>query len=292
VKAFAKINVDLRVVGRLAGGYHELRTTFQSIALHDTLTFTPIGRAGIEIACDDPACPTDQTNLVWKAAELVRRAARTRSGVRVTISKRIPMQAGLGGGSGDAAAALRACARVWRVETRKLPAMAAALGADVPFFLRGGTALGLGRGDLIRSLSDRPSSWVLLVLPDFGVSTREAYGWWDEEQFDRNVVSGFPSADLRTGSRTHNDLQAPVVARHPRIGAIVEALSRAGAFRAAMSGSGSAVFGLFKTRKGAERAAAAIGGGRERAIVTRTLDRAKYRAFSRPGDLPPGEPLV
>jgi 4-diphosphocytidyl-2-C-methyl-D-erythritol kinase len=181
VRAFAKINLALRVVGVRADGYHELLTTFQSLALHDTLTFT-VARGPFHIACDDPACPADRTNLVWRAADEIWRAAGRRGepgGVRVRIEKRIPLAAGLGGGSSDAAASLRALASLWGVELGedRLRRIAAGLGADVPYFLQGGTALGVERGDVLFPLIDWPASWVVLLLPNFGVNTVEAYRW-------------------------------------------------------------------------------------------------------------------
>ena len=165
-------------------GYHEVRTVLQSVALHDRLIFEPT-RGAFEIASDDPACPVDRTNLVWRAAALVWRAAGRRGaprGVRVTIEKRIPIQAGLGGGSSDAAAALRVLSACWdpAIEATRLHRMAGALGADVPFFLQGGAALGVERGDQLFSLADAPPAWVVLAQPDFGVSTRDAYRWFDE----------------------------------------------------------------------------------------------------------------
>ena len=180
IRAFAKINLTLRVLGVRGDGYHELRTTFQSLALHDTLTFSRSNEFSVD--CDDPACPTDRANLIWRAAEETWRAAGKRGhvrGVRVALSKRIPMQAGLGGGSSDAAAALRACAALWKVKEPAIEEIARGLGADVPFFLHGGTALGVERGDLLFPLADWPVSWVVLVVPDFGVSTKDAYAWWD-----------------------------------------------------------------------------------------------------------------
>src|SRR5438034_4818861 len=147
VKAFAKINLTLRVLGVRADGYHDLRTMFQSVSLHDTLTFCS-ARGAFGIECDDPGCPTDRTNLVWRAAEAVWRAAGHRgrpTDVQVRIVKRIPLQAGLGGGSSDAAATIRGLASLWHVDLASggLHAIARTLGADVPFFLKGGTALGL-----------------------------------------------------------------------------------------------------------------------------------------------------
>jgi 4-diphosphocytidyl-2-C-methyl-D-erythritol kinase len=268
--AFAKINLSLTIRGIRRDGYHDLTTTLQTIALHDRLTFTS-SDGPFEIRCDDPRCPVDRSNLVWRAAEEIWRAARRRgapAGVRVSLRKRIPLEAGLGGGSSDAAAALRALARLWRVTLtpEALHRIAKRIGADVPFFLHGGTARGTGRGDRLRLLEDRPSAWVALVVPAFGVSTKAAYAWWDEER-------------LRSESR--NDLQPVVAARHPEIAALVAELKAAGATDAAMSGSGSAVFGLFDRRRDAQSAARALAGTSRRVFTSRTLGRGEFRAAAR-----------
>lgn len=298
-RAFAKINLTLRVAGSpRPDGRHELRTVFQSIALHDTLTCRRTdGPFGLE--CDDPACAAGTANLVWQAAERVWAESGRRGAMRgaaLRLVKRIPVQAGLGGGSSDAAAALRALAALWRVRIvpDRLRAIAAALGADVPYFLDGGTALGLERGDLLFALPDLPSRWVVLLVPPFGVSTTEAFAWWDERargpaptpagrepaleperRRRRPLVGRLPASELV------NDLQAPVAARHPEIARLVRALEQAGAEIAAMSGSGSAVFGLFGNRAAAERAARRAAGGGDRALVTRTIGGARFRAGSR-----------
>jgi 4-diphosphocytidyl-2-C-methyl-D-erythritol kinase len=274
--AFAKINLDLRVLGVRPDGYHELRTTFQSIALHDTLTFTPLADRShpLVLTCDDPACPADRTNLVWRAARAMWRASGRRGdpkGLRVRLVKRIPLQAGLGGGSSDAAAALRVCAALWRVGDAAMRRAAARLGADVPYFLEGGTALGVGRGDRVLPLPDRTASWVVLVLPAFGVSTKDAYGWLDRQRAGRAGKEGG-----KGGDDSGNDLEGPVAAHHPEIPRIIRGLERAGSVSAAMSGGGSALFGLFTTRQAAESAARSAGGGRRRTLVTRTLSRAGY----------------
>ena len=311
VRAFAKINLALRILGVRDDGYHELRTTYQSIALHDTLTFDAAPGA-FRIECDDPACPTDRTNLVWQAVERTWRAARCRGVPRdlvVRIEKRIPMQAGLGGGSSDAAAVLGALAALWRARISRdvMQSIASELGADVPFFLEGGTALGLERGNLIFPLIDAPASWVVLVIPGFGVSTRDAYEW-----FDRNRRAEEPAKKSRTAEAAEtaekkilstlgelcvlrgrtsdfltasggNDLQAPVSRHHPEIARIVGALGRQGASHAALSGSGSAVFGLFGSRPAAASAARAVARGTRRTLVTRTIDHARYARLARVG---------
>ena len=282
-RAFAKINRSLRVLGTRADGYHELRTIFQSIALHDTLTIRGI-RGPFRLTCDDPACPIDESNLIAGAAARMWRAAGRRGAPRdvvVDLRKRIPMQAGLGGGSSDAAAALRAFAKRWRVDVEKVRAAAVALGADVPYFLEGGTVLGLERGDLLFPLIDAPPAWVVLVLPGFGVSTKEAFGWFDQRA-DAQVGPHNVGADLRVrpSHELVNDLEAPVIARHPEIGRIISALRRSGASQAAMSGTGSAVFGLFSSRPAAVRAANRLKSASRRALVTRTLSRKTYRTLA------------
>jgi 4-diphosphocytidyl-2-C-methyl-D-erythritol kinase len=294
VRAFAKINLSLRVLGRRRDGFHELRTIFQSIALHDTLSICA-ARGPFHVTCDDPECPEDEANLIWRAAERVWGAAGRRGtprGVSVDLTKRIPMQAGLGGGSSDAAAALRAFARLWRVDTARVSAIAVELGADVPYFFEGGTVLGLERGDLLFPLVDPPPSWVVLALPDFGVSTKEAFAWWDRDRSPERVAlqrrrRGARVFDAPGGARAFqasealvNDLEAPVAARHPQIRRIVNALRRAGATHAAMTGSGSTVFGLFDSRTAAARAARAVGSSSRETLVTRTLNRSTYQRLA------------
>jgi len=270
VKAFAKLNLSLRVVGVRPDGYHEIRTVFQSIALHDTLAFRPVAGA-IRIRCSDPSCPTDATNLVWRAAERLWEATGRRGplpGVSIRIVKRIPIEAGLGGGSSDAAAALRALCALWRVRLprERLREVAAALGADVPFFLEGGTMLGVQRGDVLIPQRDLDRAWAVIVVPPFGVRTADAFRWWDERQ------GGGPALA--------NDLEKPVAARHPEIAGLVHDL-RGGAMQAGMSGSGSAVFGLFARRDAAAQAFRRLTGGGRRVFLTRSIDRAAYARLSR-----------
>lgn len=281
LRAHAKLNLRLEVLGTRPDGYHELRTVFQSLALHDTLSFEQANR-GMTIACATPGVPLDERNLVWQAARFVWRAAG-RDGEPAgwaRITKRIPAQGGLGGGSADGAAALVGWDRLWGT---KLPAaalgeLAVRLGADVPFFLCAGTALGLGRGDRIEPLSDAPQRSVLLVLPRFGVSTPAAFSWWDEDAGGRAAPGRAPLAT--TGSPrgaalpdVSNDLEIPVTRRNPELGEIRERLLRAGASSAAMTGSGSTMFGLFASEEQARQAGAALLDARWRVVVTRTATR-------------------
>jgi len=287
LRAHAKINLSLAVGGVRPDGYHELRTVFQSLALHDTLRFAEADE-GLAIACSAPGVPLDERNLVWKAARLVWAAAGRRGEPRgrVRITKRIPAQGGLGGGSADAAAALVGWDRLWatRLPAGRLRDLARGLGADVPFFLWAGTALGLERGDEIHPLDDAPSRWVVLVFPPFGVSTPEAFRWWDEDERPRAAspepalgVLGTalsdverPQADLLA---VFNDLEAPVSRRHPELLESRRALEGAGAEAAAMTGSGSTVFGLFGSRLAARAASDRLRSVARRTIVTRTATR-------------------
>ena len=299
-RACAKINLTLRVLGIRADGYHELRTTFQSLALHDSLTFTATS-GPVRIVSNDPACPVDETNLVWKAAARLWTAAGRRGepgGVTVRIDKRVPVQAGLGGGSSDAAAALRALRVLWRLDAgdEVLEAIGREIGADVAFFLEGGTVLGVERGDLLFPLVDAPRAWVVLARPDFGVSTKDAYGWWDAAWRAASATRTRPAGPVSPARPARpaglsrfspkdewtNDLQGPVVERHPRIGRLVRTLVRHGAQFAAMSGSGSAVFGLFADRATAQHAAKAVGSRTVSTWVTRTTSRAEYLRASAP----------
>jgi len=281
VRAFAKINLDLRILGTLPDGYHEVRTVLQSLRLHDTLTFTPV-RGPLVIACDEPGVPLDARNLVWKAAALLAHAGRRRrggpAGVRVQISKRIPAEAGLGGGSSDAAATLLALTRLWRLDfdLPSLLRLGARLGADVPFFLAGGTALGTGRGDDISPLLEPPRTAVVIVKPPFGVSTPDAYRWFDDDGPPRSsrVRSRLPPGWPAWAASVRNDLEAPVSRRHPPIRRVVRALTGLGASYAAMSGSGSAVFGVFEAPDAARTARAVLARRGWNAWATETLSRA------------------
>jgi 4-diphosphocytidyl-2-C-methyl-D-erythritol kinase len=235
--------------------------------------------------------PLNEDNLVWRAAAALWKALGFGGEVRdvaVRLDKRIPMQAGLGGGSSDAAATLVALGRLWagRPPMPKLRDLAATLGADVAFFLSGGTALGLGSGEQIYPLVDLPGHWVVLVIPPFGVSTREAYAWYDEERSggyrEPREMQVLPVPWPSRAARMTNDLEAPTARRHPEILEMKSALREAGAVAAAMSGSGSAVFGLFRDRRAASRALPRLTRAGWTALLTRTVNRAEYEWKTRP----------
>ena len=294
IRAHAKINLDLRVLGTRPDGFHELRTVFQAISLHDTITCVP--REGpFAIECATAGVPLDRSNLVWRAAEKLWTALRRTGPLRdvvVRLDKRIPLQAGLGGGSADAAATLMALARTWRVPLKpvQLTDVAATLGADVPFFLAGGTALGLGRGDEIYPLADLPRHWIVLLIPGFGVSSGDAYRWYDEEREPGRAPAPreaqyVPGPWPSRAAQMINDLETAIAHHHPEIDQMKAALRRAGALAAAMTGSGSTVFGLFQKRSDALRAVERLSGSGWQVLLTESLGRMDYARKSRPTKL-------
>ena len=264
LRAFAKINLSLRVKDERPDGFHEVQTILQSIDLFDRVTCAA-RRGSFAVRCNAPGVPAGPANIVWKAAQELWTAAgrvgEPRDAV-VTLAKQIPVQAGLGGGSSNAAAALLGLRRLWklRVTDERLTEIAAGLGSDVPYFLIGGTAIGLGRGDEVYPLVDLPRLWVVLALPPFGVATKDAYAWLHTKKGVRPFflhVPAYKKKGLTPFLRGPlvNDLEAPVVARHPVIGQLTERLMGLGAEFAAMSGSGSTVFGVFLSSAAARAAA-------------------------------------
>jgi 4-diphosphocytidyl-2-C-methyl-D-erythritol kinase len=283
---------------RADDGYHDLHTVFQALALHDTLTCLP--RSGpFAIESGDPGLPLDGRNLVWRAADLLwahLRRPGSPADVLVHVEKCIPMKGGLGGGSADAAAALVALARLWDadVPADELVSLGRRLGADVAFFFTGGAALGLGRGDELYPLADLPRLGVLLVIPRFDVSTADAYRWIDElragaeaggtgpERAGREESGRIPRCSWQPPAcEVANDFEAVVAGRHPELEVIKQALRQAGATVAAMTGSGSTVFGLFEDEQ-ALPAAAQMLRHFGQPMLTHTLTRAEYLESSTP----------
>ncbi len=263
VPCYAKINLGLHVLGLRADGYHELRTVFQTISLHDTLEVSrERGTSGVDFECDVPELSGPE-NLAARAAALMCDELKLRGRIRLRLRKRIPWGAGLGGGSSDAAAALRAVAQLAgrKVPRRRLFEMAAQLGADVPFFLAGGTALGIGRGTEVYPLAEGPARPLLVVYPPVSVNTRAAYLALDRltaaPEPDK-IFSFCASLDglpgVRGANRLENDFEQVVFSTYPQIARLKRFLLRAGAFPALLSGSGSAVYGFFESRRKAEQA--------------------------------------
>lgn len=265
VPAFAKVNLRLDVLERRADGYHELRTTFQALTLHDDVRLTRARGKSIELAvagAAELAAEPVEKNLVWRALDAVRRELKLKDGLRCELHKRIPVGRGLGGGSSDAAAAMAALLRLTRRQIRlpRLLELASGLGADVPFFLLGGRALGTSRGNEIYPLPDLPRRTVLVVSPrGIAVSTRDAYQWIDERLTKPPSVSklwGFCALCWsKQGDGLSNDFEEAVFKRHARLRILKRHLLKQGAAEAALAGSGSAVFGIFRNPAQARRAA-------------------------------------
>ncbi len=276
----AKINLTLRVGPRRPDGYHEIRSLMQSLALHDTVVVSE-RRGPFGLQCRTPGVPEDHTNLAWRAAAALWKAMG-RDGeprdVHIRIDKTIPSQAGLGGGSANAAAALVGLNVVWgaKQSRRDLAKLAATIGSDVPFFLQGGTAVATGRGEDLYPVDDVTRLGVLLIKPSFGVATADAYRWLDEDRAaglpetpeGRDVELGWPSG----GVPLANDLTAPVARRHAGIQEMIDACLAEGAIGAQMTGSGSAVFGLF-SEAAATRAAKRLRRPDWLVLLTRTHSR-------------------
>jgi len=247
----AKINLFLEVLGKRPDGYHELVTVMQRVSLHDVLTLEP-RPSGIEITCSDPSIPTDEGNLVWRAADALRRRAGGRWGCRVHIEKRIPAGAGLGGGSSNAATALAGLNGLFHLGLSRetLCQIAAGLGSDVPFFLDGPTAVCRGRGELVEPLACPHVLHYVLLLPGLHVSTAEVYGRLaqsltpchkDGTVFIRTLLRGRPDA---IGRELFNRLETPAFDMRPQLAQLSRQMTRLGACGTLMSGSGSTLFAL------------------------------------------------
>jgi 4-diphosphocytidyl-2-C-methyl-D-erythritol kinase len=293
VSSFAKINLALAVLGKRSDGYHELRTVFQTIDLHDELEFHP--SATLSLECSGmPDLPMEE-NLVWKAADRLRLAAGVDRGCRIVLRKRIPTGAGLGGGSSNAAAALLGLEKFWSLAlpAGRLTGLAAGLGADVPFFLEGGTALGIGRGDEIYRLPSFPSVDLALVYPGVHVSTAEAYRSLKLRLTATESaikIQGF-CGRLHLGHEClpmiFNDFETSVLPAHPAIREAKELLGGLGASAAMMSGSGSSVFGFFSNEESALAAVAGLRRPDWQVFPAKTLSHAEYhqRLFGQPETL-------
>jgi 4-diphosphocytidyl-2-C-methyl-D-erythritol kinase len=289
VRSYAKINLGLEVLGLRQDGYHELRTLFQSVDLHDdvTLRLTRTGR--ILVRCDHPGVPDDETNLAFRAARDLLAWAKRREGVEIEIVKRIPVAGGLGGGSSNAAAVLLALdsGLGLGLGAAGLHPLARRLGADVPYFLCGGTALGLARGDEVYPLARQLRARVVLVDPERPVSTAAVFKRIDARLTPREnsrSIFYFVSSDLEgeAGFRSlANDLETVALEEAPdlqaAVGRIRGVLGEAGARHMALSGSGSTYFGLFSEASRARRAVAALRAQGFRALGCRTLSLEQYR---------------
>jgi 4-diphosphocytidyl-2-C-methyl-D-erythritol kinase len=264
-----KVNLLLNIISRRADGFHQLETVMHPVAWHDTLRFERLSRPGIILTCSHPAVPANSTNLVHRAASAFLAAAPARNGgVKIRLEKRIPIAAGLGGGSGNAAVTLRALNELFGhpLSAEQLQPLAAALGSDVPFFLQPLPALGTGRGEIITPLQPFPAlrgTFILLVHPGFGVSTAWAYqaltrypeATSGREGRAAELISLLQAASLERASKAFfNSLEIPVLHKYPLLKLYQEFLLENGASAALMSGSGSTTFALFSSHSAAAQA--------------------------------------
>jgi 4-diphosphocytidyl-2-C-methyl-D-erythritol kinase len=353
VKSFAKINLGLRIGSQRADGFHELRTVYQTIALNDIVRVSVRRGSGIEIRCDDPRVPHDSSNTCWRIVDVAMRTMKARGRVIIEIEKRLPVQGGLGGASGNAVAALIALERALQkqISGPERLRIAAEVGSDLPLFLVGGTVLGVGRGEEVYPLPDLAAMACVIALPEIAVSTPKAFAEWDrliasrmsEKQvarlrslfaseqvsllgmthaggkrdnaaigkltvpahsdrmleFGREIsawlnagpVAGKPrrsGVSARSGGRAENplldlvrtgienDFEKVVFPKRPELHEVKRVLERAGAKYASLSGSGSAVYGLFDSKARADNAAKKLNKSGTRAVVTSTLTRRQY----------------
>ncbi|MCL0043835.1 4-(cytidine 5'-diphospho)-2-C-methyl-D-erythritol kinase [Peptococcaceae bacterium] len=250
VKAHAKINLALKVLGKREDGYHEVEMVMQSLALHDKIFLTLI-RSDIELLVEGDA-PLDESNLAYKAAKAILEYSNCKQGIRIKLVKNIPAAAGLAGGSSDAAAVLLGINKLLKLglDTEELMEIGKGLGSDVPFCIVGGTALARGRGEKIQPLPKAPKMGVVLIKPDFGVSTAQVYKRFSldlvEKKADVNaVVEAIKKGDIKgIATAIFNDLEYVTMDMHPCLEGIKRQLEDAGALGVLMSGSGPTVYGL------------------------------------------------
>jgi 4-diphosphocytidyl-2-C-methyl-D-erythritol kinase len=307
VRSFAKINLGLRIGARREDGFHELLTVYQTIGLHDVIRVSVGHGSGIEIQCADPRVPKDESNTCYRITEKAMKSLRAKGRVVIDIEKRLPVQGGLGGASANAVATLLGLERALK---KSLPAVerlriAAEVGSDVPLFLVGGTVLGVGRGEQVYPLEDFPGTACVVVNPEVGVSTPKAFAEWDRKltmagPSDRMVelgrglsawlsesYSGAPRQIFRRGRAENpllelvragikNDLEQVVFPEYPEVSEGKIALERAGAKYASLSGSGSALYGLFASKEAARAAEARLRKQGWAAQATVTLTRGQY----------------
>ena len=256
LKSYAKVNLYLKVLNLRKDGFHNIRTIFERISLYDTITFKRLKPKTIKITCTHPAVPKDAANLCWRAAKLLQDYSGTDKGVEIKITKRIPVAAGLGGGSSNAATTLLGLNKLWKLglSRKKLLRLAAKIGADVPFFLYNTPfALGEGIGDRIKPLPRHRVRrfWHLLAVPDISVSTPLVYKGWDKLKKNKKAGLTKPAPDVKMllSIPLFNSLEAVTLNLYPVVARVKDKLKRLGLNSVLMSGSGPAVFGVLSSRK-------------------------------------------
>ncbi|MDT8068280.1 MAG: 4-(cytidine 5'-diphospho)-2-C-methyl-D-erythritol kinase [Terriglobia bacterium] len=312
IRSFAKINLGLAIGVPRADGFHDLRTIYQTVRLHDVLKIDIARGVGIEIRCKDPRVPADETNTCWRVAERVLKTLKQRAKVVITIEKKLPVQGGIGGGSSNAVATMLGLEKALKAKLsgQERVRIAAEVGSDLPLFLVGGTVLGCGRGEEVWPMPDLPPWDIVIATPEIGVATPEAFRRWDElvknngkltdtglsdriSKFSRSAfewLTGLPTTGVpaKGGNRAEtllldlvragieNDFERVVFPEYPELRDVKRALEREGAKFASLSGSGSTVFGLFSAPAAAEKAAAKLSRTGIPAQATKFLNREPY----------------
>jgi 4-diphosphocytidyl-2-C-methyl-D-erythritol kinase len=276
IRSFAKINLGIEVLGKRADNYHDIKTLFQAVDFFDVLDFSFAAGDTIRLKGNDQAIPWDESNLIFQGASLLRQKYGARGGVEINVVKNIPPGRGLGGGSSNAAMTLYALNELWSLGLDKetLQRLAAPLGADVPYFLEGGLCLGEARGDKVTALPDLPRLYCVLALPSFPVSTGAIYG-------HMRLTSGGKESKInqflaqRDFGLLENRLEKAVFSLYPRLKAIKSFFHQREAILSLVTGTGSAVFGLFLQKEKAEKALSELEGVEE-ALLVETLSRERY----------------
>lgn len=269
-RAYAKINIGLDVLRRRADGYHEVKMIMQTVDIYDELVLERRKQPGIELRMDNSELPSGGDNLICRAADLLFREKKITEGVNISLTKRIPIAAGMAGGSADAAAALRGVNELFDLgySLTELQALGVGLGADIPYCLAGGTMLSEGIGEILTPLPAPPAAHLVIAKPDINVSTAFVYGNLHADRLAWHpdidgMIAALQKGDLDgITDRLGNVLETVTVKAHPVIEQIKELLRKQGAENALMSGSGPTVFGIFKEKETAARAAEAVERGR------------------------------
>ena len=280
----AKVNLYLKILGKRPDGYHEIETLFERIGIIDKITISELGSDTIRISCNDRSLPADETNICYKAAMQLKKDYKIQKGVRIDLIKNIPIAAGLGGGSSDAASIFKGLNKLWKIGLgrEKLLALGNKVGSDVAFFLMDAEfAIGKGRGEILDPVQSDISLWHLVITPNIMLLTKDIYQLYSEAKL--KTLTRFKGADRiippklhinsvgEFSALLHNDLEDVVLQQEPIIRDIKYAILQNGAVNAAMSGSGPSVFGLFKSRKEALLA--------KKNVLRHFPDSGKWRAF-------------
>jgi len=285
--SFAKINLQLRILGRRVDGFHELCTVFQTVSLHDNLTFSENKK--LTLTCDNKKIPTDAKNLIVKAAKILREKFGIERGAKIHLEKKIPAPGGLGGGSSNAATALLGLARLWniQIESKDLCEIGKKLGSDVPFFFFGGTAIGTGSGAEIFPLPDFTAQYIIIVKPNAHISTKKAFAGLNAPDLTNKTSKSIlqiccdeaNSLYLR-GSKLENDFEKTIFELEPETARAKEKIFDCGAELALLSGSGACVFGIFDDDLKRQKAFDALQAERNwRVFSVETISRFDYQNF-------------